>query len=127
MHLIKTNTYLLIAIFTVLYMAFIVRKTARRQLDLYDLFMLSAVAIIPGAFVAFPGLAFWLAGLVGVEFPFVLMFGMLFVVLFVFIHRLTVKIHRLESDNRMLVQELGLLRYAIRGGGRGVTVEKSTT
>lgn len=113
MHVTNTNTYIFIAIFAVGYMAFIAAKTARRQLDLYDLVMLSTVAIIPGLFVAFPRLSEWLAGVVGVEFPFVVMFGMLFAILFIFIHRLTVKIHRLELDSRLLVQELSLLKHAI--------------
>ncbi len=108
--MIAINTVILIAIFAIGYMFFIIRKTARRQLDIYDLVMLSMVAIVPITFVAFPRFAFWLAGLAGVEFPFVVMFGLLFAILFIFIHRLTVKIHRLELDSRLLVQELSLLR-----------------
>lgn len=113
MHIVAIKTVILIALFAIGYMFFIIRKTARRQLDLYDLVMLSTVAIVPSAFVAFPQLAYWLAGITGVEFPFVVMFGILFAILFIFIHRLTVKIHRLESDSRLLIQELSLLRQAI--------------
>ena len=116
MHTVHSNTYLLVAIFAVVYMVVIARKTARRQLDIYDLAMLSTVAIIPVIFVAFPQVAYWLSSVTGVEFPFVVMFGMLFAVLFIFIHRLTVKIHRLESDGRLLVQELSLLKQAIDEG-----------
>lgn len=110
MHAISANTILVVVAFAALYMVFTIRKTARQQLDLYDFAMLSMVALVPGAFVVFPRFAYWLAGVAGVEFPFVVMFGALFVVLFVFVHRLTVRIHRLESDNRLLIQELGLLR-----------------
>ena len=113
MHIASTSTYLFITIFAVIYMTSIVRKTAHCQLDIYDLVMLSTVAIVPSAFVFFPQFAFWLSGLVGVEFPFVVMFGMLFAILFIFIHRLTVKIHRLESDSRLLVQELSLLQHTV--------------
>jgi hypothetical protein len=110
MYTIAIKTVMLIAIFAIGYMFFIVRKTARRQLDIYDLVMLSMVAIIPFVFVLFPQFAYWLSNIAGVEFPFVVMFGMLFAILFIFIHRLTVKIHRLELDSRMLIQELSLLR-----------------
>jgi hypothetical protein len=113
MHAIAIKTVLLIVFFAVGYMFFIIRKTARRQLDLYDLVMLSTVAILPIVFVAFPQIAYWLANIAGVEFPFVVMFGMLFGILFIFIHRLTVKIHRLESDSRLLVQELSLLKQTV--------------
>lgn len=113
MHTTTPQTLMFVAIFACGYLFFTIRKTARQQLDIYDLVMLSAVAIVPGIFVAFPEVAYWFANIAGVEFPFVVMFGMLFAILFVFIHRLTVKLHRLESDNRLLIQETSLLKQKI--------------
>lgn len=113
MHTVAINTVTLVTLFAIGYMFLLFVKTARRQLDIYDLAMLSAVAIVPITFVAFPQLAYWLANIAGVEFPFVVMFGMLFAILFIFIHRLTVKIHRLESDTRLLVQKLSLLQQSV--------------
>lgn len=113
MQAIHTNTVLLIAIFAVAYLTVIARKTARQQLDLYDFVMLSMVAIVPAAFTFLPGVAYWLAGIAGVEFPFVVMFGVLFLILFLFVHRLTVHVHQLERDNRLLIQELSLLRFEL--------------
>lgn len=112
MNKIVINTIIIIAIFAIGYMFFIIRKTARRQLDIYDLIMLSTVALVPLIFVLFPKFAYWLSSVAGVEFPFVIMFGILFVILFIFTHRLTIKIHRLELDNRLLVQELSLFQQA---------------
>ncbi len=122
MHINHSSTYLFIAIFAVIYTLIIARKTARQQLDIYDLAMLSTVVIIPAIFVSFPQVAYWLSSLTGVEFPFVVMFGMLIAILFIIIHRLTVKIHRLESNCRLLVQELSLLKQVIDEG-----VKKSTS
>ena len=113
MHAITLQTLISVAAFALGYMFVMVRKTARHELDIYDLVMLSSVAIVPSVFVAFPDVAFLLAKLAGVEFPFVVMFGMLFAILFTFVHRLTVKLHRLESDNRLLVQEVSLLKQNI--------------
>ena len=113
MHTVSIKTIILVLLFIGGYMFFIVRKTARGKLDLYDFIMLSTVAIIPGAFAVFPGFADWVAEITGVGFPFVVMFGVLFAVLFIFIHRLTVKIHRLESESCLLLQELSLLRETI--------------
>ena len=110
MNTVAIKTVIFITIFANGYLFFIIRKTARRQLDIYDLVMLSTVAIIPIVFVAFPRFSYLLADVAGVGFPFVVMFGMLFAILFTFIHRLTVKIHCLELDSRMLIQELSLLR-----------------
>ena len=110
---ISFKTIAFVAIFALGYLFFTTRKTARQQLDLYDLVMLSAVAIVPFVFVAVPGVAYWLSDIAGVEFPFVVMFGILFAILFVFVHRLTAALHRLESDNRQLIQEIGLLKQAM--------------
>lgn len=109
---INMQTKVAILLFAVLYMFHVFRKTGKRQIDLYDLFMLSAVALVPAFFVLFPSATQALTDLIGVAFPFVLLFGILLAVLFVFIHRLTTKVHRLEHDNYLLVQELSLLRQA---------------
>jgi len=113
MNTINTNTYFLIVFFTLAYFVFIARKTARQQLDLYDFVMLSMVAVIPATFTFWPNIAFWLADLAGVAFPFVIMFGTLFLVLFLFVYRLTVKMHKLEKDNLLLLQEVSILRLEI--------------
>ena len=99
-----------VAVFALWYLFHTIRQTARHQIDLYDLAMLSMVAIVPSGFAYFPSLAYWLASIVGVAFPFVVMFAILIAVLFVFVHRLTVKVHVIERDNRMLIQEVSLLR-----------------
>lgn len=103
------HTVIIISIFSLGYLYFTARKTARQQLDIYDLIMLSAVAIIPLAFVLLPGIVEYLTRLAGVAFPFVIMFGALFAILFIFIHRLTAKINRLEHDNRLIIQEVSLM------------------
>ena len=107
---IKFTTICFILLFACLYLWRIVRKTASRQIDFYDLTMLSAVAVIPVVFVLFPSFSYKLAQLVGVAFPFVILFGILLAVLFFFVHRLTVKLHRIENESRLLIQEVSLLK-----------------
>ncbi|MBU3948472.1 MAG: DUF2304 domain-containing protein [Proteobacteria bacterium] len=113
MYIVNTKTYVLVASVALVYMIFIAIKTARQQLDFYDLIMLSMVAFVPAIFTFWPSFAYWIADLAGVAFPFVIMFGALFIILFLFVHRLTIKIHKLEMDNRLLIQETGLLRHEI--------------
>lgn len=104
------QTAVVVIIFSIWYLAGILRRTAKNQMDIYDLVMLSTVAIIPGLFIALPNTAIIVSKLVGITFPFVLLFAILIAVLFVFIHRLTMKVHKIEDDNRLLIQELSLLR-----------------
>ena len=113
MHGIRENTQIFIFVFAFFYLLFLARKAAHHQVDVYDVFMLSMVAIVPGFFVIFPRIVYWIAKIVGIEFPFVIMFGFLFAIIFLFIHRLTIKIHRLESENRLLIQETSLLKHSL--------------
>lgn len=110
MQTVNSHTLFFIAFFALAYLFFIARKTARQQLDLYDFVMLSMVAVVPAIFTFWPNIAYWLASLAGVAFPFVIMFGALFLILFLFVFRLTVHMHKLENDNLLLLQEISLLR-----------------
>lgn len=106
------HTEIFVAAFATLYFFRLVIKTGKGLIDLYDLIMLSMVVIIPALFVWAPSFGYWLAELAGVGFPFVVMFGLLFVMLFVFIHNLTVRLRRLEAMNRTLIQEVSLIAAA---------------
>jgi hypothetical protein len=107
------KTFLIVGLFALIYLIAILRKTARQELDLYDFFMLSMVALLPAVFTFAPALAKWVAEITGVAFPFVVMFGMLLAVLFIIIHRLTTKVHKLEHQSRLLVQEVSLVRMEL--------------
>ena len=113
MYAISIQTLIVVVAFAICYMLFMIHKTAHHQLDIYDLVMLSTVAIIPCVFVLFPRVTNWIANIIGVTFPFVVMFGLLFVILFIFVHKLTVKSHRLESENRLIIQEISLLKQIV--------------
>lgn len=113
MQAVSIQTVIIIVLFAVGYMFLLIRKAAYKQLDIYDLIMLSTVAIIPCGFVFFPEITSWISKVTGVVFPFVVMFGILFVILFFFIDRIITKLHRLESENRLIIQEVSLLRQTI--------------
>lgn len=119
------QTVVIVSIFALCYLYFTARETARQQLDIYDLIMLSAVAIIPSVFVLFPMFAEWIARASGVAFPFVVMFGLLFAILFTFIHRLTAKIHRLEHNNRLLIQEVSIMKSEIVNASKQIKGKNS--
>lgn len=61
----------------------------------------------------FPGLAFWLADLVGVEAPVNLLFALAFVVLLSVCIQLSSEVSHLEEDTRTVVEELALLRLEL--------------
>ena len=112
-------TITLIAVFVALYMGLLLVMTIRGGLDLYEFLMLSMVAIVPAVFTFFPEFTNLVGRFFGVAFPFLVMFGALFVVIFLFLHRLTVKMHRLEKRSRLLIQENGLLRQMLTESRKG--------
>jgi hypothetical protein len=110
----NTATVLVISAFAVVYMLILLRKTFQGRFDLYDFLMLSMVAIIPAGFALFPRLTYWLTQLSGVGFPFVVMFGALFLIVFIFMHNMTARLRKLERQNGMLIQEQGLLSLKLK-------------
>lgn len=110
----NTVTVVVISAFAFVYMLILLRKTLVGKFDLYDFLMLSMVAIIPAGFALFPRLAYFLTQLSGVAFPFVVMFGVLFLVVFVFMHNMTARLHKLERQNWTLIQEHSLLALELK-------------
>jgi hypothetical protein len=64
-------------------------------------------------FAAFPGLAFWLADLLGVETPVNLVFSAAMVVLLWVCIQLSVEVSNLEEETRTVAEELALLRLQV--------------
>ena len=108
------NTMVLTAAFCLWYLFLLGRRGLRGNLDLYDMSMLSVIAVVPALFVFVPGLAPLIGALVGVQTPVIVMLGAILIVVFFFLHRMTVIINRLDRRSTLLVQELGLLREEMK-------------
>ena len=114
----SVETVVVISAFALIYMLVLLRKTLQGRFDLYDFLLLSTVAILPAGFALFPRLAYLISHLTGVVFPFVVMFGVLFVVVFAFMHNMTARLHRLERQNCALIQEQSLLALELQAKER---------
>lgn len=110
----SADTVAIISGFAFIYMVVLLRKTLQGKFDLYDFVVLSTVAILPAGFALFPRLAYLISHLTGVVFPFVVMFGALFLVVFVFMHNITERLHKLERQNWALLQEQSLLALELK-------------
>jgi hypothetical protein len=111
----SAETVAIISGFAFIYMLVLLRKTLQGKFDLYDFLVLSMVAILPAGFALFPRLAYLISHLTGVVFPFVVMFGALFLVVFAFMHNITERLHNLERQNWALIQEQSLLALELKG------------
>ena len=112
-------TIIFISLFLIAYLVFLVRKAVGALIDLYDLVMLSAVAIFPALFVFFPKLMVRFTGLFGVKFPFLVLFGGLLLIVFLYLYRLIIKINDLTNRNSRLTQEVSLLIAKNKEMGHG--------
>lgn len=117
----SNETVAVISAFALIYMLVLLRKTLQGKFDLYDFLMLSMVAIIPAGFALFPTLGYLVSHLTGVVFPFVVMFGALFLVVFAFMHNITARLHKLERQNWALIQEQSLLTLELKAKESGKT------
>jgi len=107
-------TVIVVSAFCVGYLAYLTYRLYSNAIDLYDYVMLSMIALLPGTFVLWPSLSYLIAELLGVTFPFVIMFSALLLVVFVIVHHVLVRLHRFERITRLLVQEIALRSDASR-------------
>lgn len=107
------STIIFISFFIIIYISILIRNAIKNHIDFYDLIMLSMVALVPAIFVFFPSLTLYIAKIIGVEFPFLLLFGGLFFILFIYQYRLITKVNFLHKRNILLVQEIGLLNQKL--------------
>lgn len=104
------QTTVFITLFLTGYLIGLLRNAAKHKIDLYDLILLLSVAIVPSVFVFFPVFTDKLAKFLGVFFPFVILFGILLFIIFVYLYRLVVKINYHHNSIIALTQEFSLLR-----------------
>lgn len=104
------NTIIFLVTFLILFLIYLLRMTIKNKLDLIDFLMLSTVAILPTAFAVFPGLVSQMAAWTGVAFPFLLLFGGLFFIVFLMLFNLIVQTKKLKDQSVLLGQEIALAR-----------------
>ncbi|MBI2515853.1 MAG: DUF2304 domain-containing protein [Opitutae bacterium] len=112
------QTKIVLILFFLVYLSYLTRSAARNHIDIYDYFALSCVALLPLGFGLLPVPITVISHWMGVTFPFVVLFGALFVVIFVYLHRLLNQLNRQTQFNKQLVQEISLLKAALESGKR---------
>ncbi len=108
------QTIIFLSLFLIGYLFVLLKNAHKYKIDLYDLLLLLTVAVIPSIFAFFPKFSQQLAQLFGVLFPFVVLFGALFFIVFVYLYRLVIKINSQNQNIIMLTQELSLLRQKMQ-------------
>lgn len=94
----------------ILYLWLLFKRAVSGRFDLYHIAMLAAVVLLPVCFVVFPRFTYRVSQAIGVAFPFVLLFAALFVSMFLYMHRITSELNRVNLRSRRLTQEIAILR-----------------
>lgn len=128
----STQLLAFILVFGVAYTYHVVQKLRCREVDLYDFVLLLSVAAIPLLFAGWPNFTAFVGEIFGVALPLTVMFGLLFVSVFIILHRSLSRIHRLETRVVALAQEIVLIddraaNGAPRAGESGMRLDPATT
>lgn len=108
------QTTIFVSFFLIVYLIYLIRKAVKNDIDLYDLLLLSTVAIVPAIFVFFPNLGVKIALLIGVGFGFFILFGLLFLIIFIYLYRLVLRSNRNHKMIVLLIQEISLLKETLK-------------
>ncbi|MBF0280896.1 MAG: DUF2304 family protein, partial [SAR324 cluster bacterium] len=87
------HTIIFLSVFVCVYLFVLLRNTIKNSIDLTDFLLLSSVAVIPLFYILTPNFFVFLAKLIGVSFSFLILFGSLSVLAFVYLYRLNLKLN----------------------------------
>lgn len=113
-------TTVVVCVLVVVALLYLLRTRRIREKYAGVWILLTLAVVVVGAF---PQLAFWLSGLVGVQTPVNLVFSLAILVLLGVCIQLSTEVSHLEEETRTLAEEIALLRLEVRQqhpGGPGV-------
>ena len=90
--------FTLILIGFIFFLGFLFSHVSNDYIDVFDALSVSFVMLVPLLFLVFEGLFLQLSNLIGIKYPFVLMFGVLSLISFLIIFRLFVRINKLKMS-----------------------------
>lgn len=104
------NSQILFGVVSVLYMVFLTRSLVNQRIELYDALHLTSIIIIVSIFTLFRQIGEKISEILNIKFPFVIMFSIIFIEVYFFLHRIVIRMHRQELAVRRLTQEIALLK-----------------
>ncbi len=104
------NSQILFGIASVVYMVFLTRSLVNQRIELYDALHLTSIVIIVSIFTLMQQIGEKISETINVKFPFVIMFSLIFIEVYFFLHRIVIRMHKQELAVRKLTQEIALLK-----------------
>jgi hypothetical protein len=104
------NSQILFGVASVIYMVFLTRSLVNQRIELYDALHLTSIVIIVSIFTLMQQIGEKISETINVKFPFVIMFSLIFIEVYFFLHRIVIRMHKQELAVRKLTQEIALLK-----------------
>ena len=101
---------ILFGVASVIYMVFLTRSLVNQRIELYDALHLTSIVIIVSIFTLMQQIGEKISETINVKFPFVIMFSLILIEVYFFLHRIVIRMHRQELAVRRLTQEIALLK-----------------
>ncbi len=108
---VNQSTQLFIGTFAIVVIFFFLWELASLKIELSDFIFLSTVAVVPVIFGFFPSFSKKMASILGIEFPFILLFGSLILILFLLFYRLIRKIRDIEREIKSILIEQSIQTF----------------
>ena len=96
-----------------IYLFFLFKRTLKHKLDLFDLIYLVAVVAVPCFFALAEIFSQQFAQMIGIQYPFVLMFGLIHGVTYLHTTLQAGEILKLKQKQMKLIQEVSLLKESL--------------
>jgi hypothetical protein len=104
------NSQILFGVASVIYMVFLTRSLVNQRIELYDALHLTSIVIIVSIFTLMQQIGDKISETINVKYPFVIMFSLIFIEVYFFLHRIVIRMHKQELAVRKLTQEIALLK-----------------
>ena len=104
------NSQIFFLVASVIYMVFLTRSLVNQRIELYDALHLTSIVIIVSIFTLMRQIGEKISEIINVKFPFVIMFSLIFIEVYFFLHRIVIRMHKQELAVRKLTQEIALLK-----------------
>lgn len=104
------NSQIFFGVASVIYLGFLTRSLVNQRIELYDALHLTSIVIIVSIFTLMQQIGEKISETINVKFPFVIMFSLIFIEVYFFLHRIVIRMHKQELAVRKLTQEIALLK-----------------
>jgi hypothetical protein len=104
------TSQILFSVVSVLYVVFLTRSLINQKIELYDALHLTTIIAIVSIFILLPEIGERISKTINVKFPFVIMFSLILIEVYYFLHRMVIRMHKQDLAIRKLTQEIALLK-----------------